>query len=146
MEHVGPLARVPAGKGATLRAALAQGFRTYRGRKDEPGPSMDAVVIGGKESVGGPKGFTEGEAHESSRYIHRENFVGAVRSRKPEDVRGDILEGHLSSALCHLANVSYRLKRSLVFDPEAETFPGDAEASGLLARAGRAPFAIPRDL
>jgi hypothetical protein len=107
---------------------------------------MDAVVIGGRESVGGPKGFTEGEAHESSRYMHRENFVKAARSRRPDDVRGDILEGHLSSALCHLANVSYRLDRSLVFDPETESFPGDAEANALLSGAGRAPFAIPRDL
>ena len=123
-----------------------QGFRTFLGRKEEPGPSMDAVVLGGKEAVGGPKGFTEGEAHESSRFMHRENFVKAVRSRRPEDIRGDILEGHLSSALCHLANVSYRLDRSLVFDPETETFPGDAEANALLSRLGRPPFAIPRDL
>jgi predicted dehydrogenase len=123
-----------------------QGFRTFLGPKGEPGPSMDAVVIGGTASVGGPAGFIEGEAHESSRFMHREHFVKAVRSRKPADVRGDILEGHLSSALCHLANVSYRLKRSLVFDPETETFPGDAEASALLSRPGRAPFAIPRDL
>ena len=122
------------------------GFRTFLGRKEEPGPSMDAVVLGGKESVGGPKGFSEGEAHESSRYMHRENFVKAVRSRRPEDVRGDILDGHLSSALCHLANVSYRLDRSLVFDPETESFPSDAEANALLARPGRPPFAIPRDL
>jgi predicted dehydrogenase len=123
-----------------------QGFRTFLGRKEEPGPSMDAVVIGGKASVGGPKGFIEGEAHESSRYMHRENFVKAVRTRKAEDVRGDILEGHLSSALCHLANVSYRRNRSLVFDPETESFPGDAEANALLSGPGRAPFVIPRDL
>ncbi len=35
------------------------------------------------------------------------NFVDAVRSRKSEDLRADILEGHLSSALCHLGNISY---------------------------------------
>jgi len=122
------------------------GFRTFLGRKEEPGPSMAAGVIGGRESVGGPAGFVEDGAHESSRYMHRENFVKAVRSRRPEDVRGDILEGHLSSALCHLANVSYRLDRSLVFDPATETFPGDAEANALLSRPGRPPFAVPRDL
>jgi hypothetical protein len=78
--------------------------------------------------------------------MHRESFVKAVGSRRPEDVRGDILEGHLSSALCHLANVSYRVKRSLVFDPETESFPGDAEANALLSAPGRAPFVIPRNL
>jgi predicted dehydrogenase len=40
---------------------------------------------------------------------HFENFVKAVHSRKHEDLNGDILEGHLSSALCHLGNISYRL-------------------------------------
>ncbi len=40
---------------------------------------------------------------------HFDNFVKAVRSRKSADLNADILEGHLSSALCHLGNVSYRL-------------------------------------
>ena len=40
---------------------------------------------------------------------HVENFVAAVRSRKPQDLRAPIEGGHCSSALCHLANVSYRL-------------------------------------
>lgn len=40
---------------------------------------------------------------------HFGNFVEAVRSRKQEDLNADVLEGHYSSALCHLANISYRL-------------------------------------
>ncbi|MBI3860427.1 MAG: Gfo/Idh/MocA family oxidoreductase [Planctomycetia bacterium] len=44
---------------------------------------------------------------------HFANFVKAVRSRKAEDLHADILEGHLSSALCHLGNVSYRLGESV---------------------------------
>ncbi len=40
---------------------------------------------------------------------HYENFIKAVRSRKKEDLHADILEGHLSSALCHTGNISYRL-------------------------------------
>ena len=45
---------------------------------------------------------------------HYENFIKAVRSRKHTDLNADILEGHLSSALCHTGNISYRLgsKRS----------------------------------
>ena len=39
---------------------------------------------------------------------HFGNFIAAVRSRKNEDLNADILEGHYSAALCHLANVSYR--------------------------------------
>ena len=40
---------------------------------------------------------------------HFENFIDAVRSRKHTDLSADILEGHLSSALCHTGNISYRL-------------------------------------
>ncbi|MEY2409264.1 MAG: hypothetical protein QOF48_1934 [Verrucomicrobiota bacterium] len=40
---------------------------------------------------------------------HFANFYKAVRSRKISDLNSDILEGHLSSALCHTGNVSYRL-------------------------------------
>jgi hypothetical protein len=40
---------------------------------------------------------------------HFANFIEAVRSRKMEALKADILEGHLSSALCHTANISYRL-------------------------------------
>lgn len=37
------------------------------------------------------------------------SFINAVRSRKISDIRTDILEGHLSTALCHMGNISYRI-------------------------------------
>jgi hypothetical protein len=40
---------------------------------------------------------------------HHANFIKAVRSRKVSDLNADILEGHLSTALCHMGNISYRL-------------------------------------
>jgi len=40
---------------------------------------------------------------------HHGNFVKAVRSRKFTDLNADILQGHLSSGLCHTGNISYRL-------------------------------------
>jgi predicted dehydrogenase len=43
---------------------------------------------------------------------HFANFINAVRSRKPSDLNADILEGHLSSALCHTGNISYRLGKT----------------------------------
>jgi len=43
---------------------------------------------------------------------HYENFFNAVRSRKKEDLNADILEGHLSSALCHTGNISYRVGKN----------------------------------
>ena len=40
---------------------------------------------------------------------HRDNFIKAVRSRKAEDQKAPLIECHLSSALCHMGNISYRL-------------------------------------
>src|SRR4029077_5248157 len=37
------------------------------------------------------------------------NFLAAVRSRKVSDLNADILEGHQSTALCHIGNISHRL-------------------------------------
>ena len=64
-------------------------------------------------------------------------------ARKPEMLHAEILEGHLSSALCHLGNVAYRVGRALTFDPAAETFPSDKEADALLGREYRSPFTMP---
>jgi predicted dehydrogenase len=43
---------------------------------------------------------------------HQANFIDAIRSRKPGDLRAEILEGHISSLLCHVANISYRLGKA----------------------------------
>ena len=40
---------------------------------------------------------------------HFANFLSAVRSRKQTDLAAEILEGHQSTALCHIANISFRL-------------------------------------
>jgi predicted dehydrogenase len=42
-------------------------------------------------------------------FLHYANFVQAVRSRNAAELNADIEEGHLSSALCHLGNISYRV-------------------------------------
>jgi len=40
---------------------------------------------------------------------HFDNFISCVRSRKSEDLNGKIIDGHISSALCHTGNISYLL-------------------------------------
>jgi predicted dehydrogenase len=47
--------------------------------------------------------------HEGDDKFHFNNFIKAVRSRALTDLNADVEEGHLSSALCHLGNISYRL-------------------------------------
>src|SRR5262249_43985774 len=67
---------------------------------------------------------------------HFANFIAAVRSRKVEDLNADILEGHLSSALCHLANMSYRLGEQVPFIPRtrASAITSNPDAEDALAR------------
>ena len=55
---------------------------------------------------------------------HHENFIKAVRSRKRSDQNGDIEVGHLSAALCHMANTSHRLGKKATVD-EIKTAIGD---------------------
>lgn len=65
---------------------------------------------------------------------HYGNFLSAVRSRKSEDLAADILQGHLSSALCHLGNISYRLGTPVVAPELKERLGEDAEAQETLIR------------
>jgi hypothetical protein len=51
---------------------------------------------------------------------HYGNFISAVRSRNHKQLNADILEGHLSSALCHLGNISYRLGEQVSMDEGKE--------------------------
>jgi predicted dehydrogenase len=73
------------------------------------------------------KEFKGGESHYA-------NFIKAVRSRKVEDQNADILEGHLSSALCHLGNISYRLGTEQAFNKAGKAFGDDKEAAETLLR------------
>jgi predicted dehydrogenase len=77
---------------------------------------------------------------------HFANFIKAVRSRNSKDLTADVREGVLSADLCHLANIAYRVGRTLTFDPKTETFPGDEEANKLLTRNYRAPFVVPEQV
>jgi predicted dehydrogenase len=58
--------------------------------------------------------------------LHFNNFLDGVREGKP--LNADVFEGHLSAALCHLGNVSYRLGKPTPFDPKTKAFGDDKEA------------------
>ena len=66
-----------------------------------------------------------------------------MRARNRAAQNGPVETAHTASALGHLANISYRLRRDLRFDPNTERFTGDDEANALLGRNYRAPFVVP---
>jgi len=66
--------------------------------------------------------------------LHFDNFVKAVRSRNMKDLNAEILEGHLSSALCHLGNISYRLGKESTMDKDVAGFADCKEATSAVKR------------
>jgi predicted dehydrogenase len=74
---------------------------------------------------------------------HFRDFVDAIRAGDQELARGDIREGFYSCALMHLANISYRLGRSLDFDPGSMKFVDDPEADSMLTKEYREPYVLP---
>ena len=99
------------------------GWQTFLGQEQAPGPKSEA----GR----GTSPFA--------------NFADVVRSRKREDLLAEIEEGAISTTLVHLANISYRVGRTLYFDPVTYSCKGDAEANAMFTRKQyRSPFTVPK--
>jgi predicted dehydrogenase len=65
---------------------------------------------------------------------HLANWVAAVRSRKNGDLQAEALEGHLSAACSHMANVSYRVGRQTSPQVIQEMIQGNREFSDAFER------------
>ena len=65
---------------------------------------------------------------------HLSNFVAAVRSRKSGDLAAEALQGHHSTACCHMANVSYRLGKQARPEVIRETIQANREFSDAFER------------
>ena len=102
-------------------------WKAFRGREREP-------FAGSKESDSRQK------------ENHYTNFLDAIRAGKDSILHCDINEGFYSSALPHLANISYRMGRELKFMGDYEKFANDPEADALLTRRYRRPFVVPDEV
>ncbi|MCP4643470.1 MAG: Gfo/Idh/MocA family oxidoreductase [bacterium] len=76
--------------------------------------------------------------------VHMAAFIKAVRAGDPAAVPATPLQGHIAAALCHLGNISYRVGRSIQFDPATEQVVGDEQANALLTRVYRPGFEVPK--
>jgi predicted dehydrogenase len=110
-------------------------WQSYHGAKDEKGEGLDLTA----ETSGAG---SDPNVLTSIEYPHYQNFVDALRAGDPKILTCDILEGHLSSTLPHLANIAYLTKRSLEFDGKSERFKDDKDADKLLTREYRKGFEI----
>lgn len=97
-------------------------WQTYMGKSREPGPSGNGTGN------------------------HYQNFADAIRANNPQLLTSPIEEGFYSCALIHLANISYRVGRTIHFDPKTQAIINDPEAAAMMTRVYRAPFTIPEQV
>jgi len=90
----------------------------------------------GKDQKPGPARKDNGD--------HFANFITGVRSRNRGELTAEIEEGAISTTLVHLANISYRLGRTLDFDAATYSVKNDKEANAMFRRQYRAPFVVPQ--
>ncbi len=98
------------------------GYKTFLGKEHAPGPQA------------------------TSTENHFENFIEVMRNRRTAELTAEIEEGAITCTLIHLANISYRLGRSLHFDSKTMTCTGDSEANAMFTRNYRAPYIVPKSV
>jgi predicted dehydrogenase len=121
------------GKAPNTVGAVFYGSKGYLSVWDEDHGRYSSYL--GKEQEPGPAGQDIGN--------NWANFIAALRTRKHEDLNAPIEEGAISTTLVHLANISYRLGRTLNFDAANYRVSGDAEANRMFRREYRKPFVVP---
>jgi len=105
------------GKDATL-VSPGRGWKVYRG---------DKVV---KE-----------HAPADCESAHLRNFLECIVSR--EKPAADIEIGHHSAQMCHLANIAWRTRSTVRFDPQQGEIVGNPAAQALMGREYRKGFELP---
>ena len=134
------------GEGGFLTVDHA-GFQVYK---------STAGVVSGEAARGAGAGSREKyekamdeksvEAQSDATTPHMKNFFEAIRARDYKLLHADVEIGVRSANHCHLANISYRVGRTLRIAQSSGHFLGDSEATSLLTRNYRAPYAVPESV
>ena len=103
-----------------IRIEANGNYRVTLGRNEKPEPPVDPLPD----------------------LSHQQNFIEAVRTRDRTKLTAEIKETALSTSLCHLGNIAYRMGEQLEFDPVEQRFPNHDEANNLLRRNYREPYVI----
>ncbi len=78
--------------------------------------------------------------------VHMKNFLDAIRVRDHKRLHADIEIGARSAAFCHLANIGYRVGRTLRMADSTGRFLGDDQANALMTRNYREPYVVPENV
>jgi len=114
------------GEGGDMKISR-NGFATFPPNlvTDRPDPSA-AAIWEGKGIVARP---------------HLRNWLDCIKTRGEPNAPVEV--GHRSITICHLAGIAREVPRKLRWDPMAETFPDDKEASALVDRPRRRGWELP---
>jgi predicted dehydrogenase len=104
------------------------------------GEAARGAAAGGQEKY---EKATEVPASGEDTAPHMKNFLDAVRSRDYKSLHAEIEIGVRSASFCHLANIGYRMGRTLKMDTGTGRFVGDNEANAQLTRNYRKPYVVP---
>jgi predicted dehydrogenase len=126
---------VSAGQGA---AAMG----TFRGRNSGVVIDCEGGYFAGDASGGAYYDSTgkkvedlgQGDSPKALELAHLSAFLAGVRSRKADDLAAESLEGHRSTACCHMANVSHRLGKPSSPEAIRAAIAGDAELADTFER------------
>ena len=64
----------------------------------------------------------------------KENFIKALRSGKQSDLKTTMLNGHLSTSLCHMGNISYRVGKAATIEQVNDVIGKDAQVLDAVER------------
>jgi len=107
-------------------AAMAdEGFQAFKGESNE-------MVM---------EQLPDGNPDNEPTRLHMRNFLSVCRSRNYRDLHDEIGIAHISAAMCHLANISYRVGRTLTLQAGPKIV-NDPDATKLLSRTYRKPYVL----
>jgi predicted dehydrogenase len=127
----------------------------------QPDEGSSGYMVSAANNIGnlfyGSKGYMVKDVNEWNTYVgkdrvhgqsgsglgnHYQSFIDAIRADDPGISNAKIEEGVLTCSLIHLANISYRIGRSLDFDPVKKKFIDAPDADALLTKKYREPYTI----
>jgi hypothetical protein len=126
------------GKGYPGESVGGEGGAVFVGKHGRIAVDRSALTSDPADIVREP--LRPDEVHLYHSDSHSGNFLECVRTRKKTICDADI--AHRAASALLLGGVAKQLNRTVHWDPKAETFPNDAEATRLLSIAKRAPWTI----
>lgn len=126
------------------------GFEILPDKKENPQNIFAAIIgghpVGGPQTVDEPKGMkwcnpmSDKSGNATQQYsLHAQNFIDCIKSRKTPN--SDLESSHWVSTTCHLANISLKTGRKLSWGAAVNDILADKEASAMLERTYREPWA-----